>query len=167
MADLTSTIQKEKVPYVSYKQVAEDRVYNIDVTDAALSGLAAVGTHNIVTIPVGYALLEAFVIVKQDADSAADGAAVQFKIGDDTLSAAIAQADLAEGEVIKLDGNKYGGVTDGTDTLESADVDGGMAGYCPDAADTIDMVVSGEALTALEFAIIVKLVDLDTALSDA
>ena len=165
MANLTSLIRLEKVPYSNFAKIGEDKCYDIDVTQ--ISGSTAVGTHNIIDIPVGSALLEAKLVVKESADSAGDGAAVQFKIGSETLSAAIPQADLVAGKVIKLDGNQYTGETDGTSELLSADVDAGVSGYCPSVADTLDMVVSGEALTALRFALVVTFWDMDKALGNA
>lgn len=168
MAATNATLVETKVkaPF-NFTTLIEMAVHVFDVTVAALVGLKTVATHNLITIPVGKALVGATVIV-QEACTSDGSATVQFKIGSETLTAAIPVASLGVGAVIKLEFNTYSGtgtVADTAATITAIDVSGGTTSYIAATADTLDMAVGTAALTAGKFVLIPEFIDVSAILN--
>jgi hypothetical protein len=148
--DITALVEQKKTNN-TFHNLFEQHIYDIDVANSDFEGIETVATHNLVTIPEGKALVKGFAVVK-DAVTSDGNATVQFKVGSDTLTGAVAKANLAAGDVIELSPN-------------DADGTGGVAGYAAAAADTLDMTVGTAALTAGRFLLVLEFIDVATILA--
>ena len=140
MADLTTVLEKSKPGY-AFQTIVEQRVYNVGVGDEGMSGAKAVGTHNLADIAVGEAVVGGRVIFLEDVTSTG-AATIKFQSNSEDLTAALAIAGMAAGEVVEFD-------------LVSA----GLGIYADTTAITLDMVVGTEVLSAGRFLIILDVVD--------
>lgn len=149
MADVTAVIKETKGPF-EFETLHRDRVVEVGVLDAALSGIETVATHNIFAVPTGLALVSAKLVVVEDITSAG-AATVKIAIGGKDVTAAIAKAKLVQGAVINLD----------------LDATGDNMSYAFDAtAVTIDMTVGTAALTGGKFILYPTYVDIKGVLEN-
>lgn len=107
--------------------------YTIDFLDSALTGIETVATHNLVVIPIGDALVAGYGVVTTAV--VGSSSTVQFAVNGDVLTGALAEADLAKGDVFSLNAN------DKEDTA-------GVEGFAHTAATTLDVLVGTATLTA-------------------
>lgn len=130
--------------------------YDLDVTKED-SGILTVATHNIFNVPLGWAFVEGFGVVKTS--FASSGAAtVTFGLSDgitsDSLTGALAIAGLAAGDVVNFAHN-------------DVDATAGTIGYAATDGDQIyfTMTVGTEVLTAGRIILCAAFVDIDSMLS--
>jgi len=124
--------------------IHEDAYY----ADFVAEGWTAATTHEIIDIPQGWACIGGYFVVTTTFTGLTS---LQFAIGGNTMSGAIAAANLVAGDVGEFN---VGSVT-GTTTVTDAYADG--------ADDTLDGIIVG-TLTAGKMIIIPKLVRIDSAL---
>lgn len=132
-----------KVAYADYRD-SNVRVTRPFIVTPVADGVSSATTHDLFTIPDGYALVGGAVIVKT---TLADTTSIKFQVNGTDLTGAVGVANLAAGDVISLE---YG-MQDTTD---------GTAGYANGSDITFDMVVVG-AITAGKFLVILDLVHVD------
>jgi len=135
-----------KVAYADYRD-SNVRISRPFIVTPVVDSVDTVATHNLFTIPDGFALAGGSVIVTTSVTSAG-AATVQFTVDGDALTGAIGKADLAAGDVVSLEF----GATDGT-TVTGA--------YANGADIQFSMVVGTAALTAGKFTVILDLVHVD------
>ena len=134
--DITALVERTPAPY-ELQSLDKQQAFKIGVLETAFSGIETVGTHSIITIPEGHALVALDIIPTIDVTS--DGAAtVQFACGGVALGAAAGKAKLIEGTVLRYH------ATNGT---------GANYSYDSDNLVNIEMIVGTAALTAGEFVI--------------
>jgi len=144
--DATSYIARLNASY-KFQRIGDDDLYPIDVT--AVTGLNVVGTHNLITIPVGKVVRSAKVIIQTAAASAGAGT-VKFSYGATDLTAALALANLGAGIVIDL-------------PLGAA---GTVAAYAAAAAFNINMTIGTADLTAFKFYLLLDVVDMNEVINN-
>lgn len=145
--DATSYIARKDAPYDAFARVGKDELHLVDVKQ--ISGLEAIGAHDLVVIPVGKALVDAKLIILTDAASAG-AATVKMSLGTFDATAAIALADLTAGSVIDL-------MSGATATCK---------GYAKAAAFNVKMTVAVADLTAFKFLLVTKTIDMDEVLTN-
>lgn len=135
--DITAVIEPAKGPY-SLEGLDKQEVYAIGVNDPDFTGIGTVGTHSLVEVAEGLALMSIDIIPLTDAASGGS-ATVAFRCGGVALAAAIPVADLVVGRVISLPALK----------------DGSSINYSFDEDNIVDveMVVAVAALTEFKFAL--------------
>ena len=116
--------------------------------DGALSaGLWTVATHNIIQIPIGWALVGGYIVCTTTAAGAT--ATLQVKISDtETLTGLLPVAALAKGEVFPFRSGAVSAVVGWTNA------------YAHTAAQTLDIAIATAALTAGVFVVVAELVDI-------
>ncbi len=145
-----STIVKERPLNKDFQMGMKQRCYVLDVTDSGYTGIAAADTHNLIPIPEGEALVGGVMIVETSFTSAG-AATVTLQVASDALSGDIPKANLAAGDVVRLNF----AVSAATET---------KATYAKSAADTLDWVVGTAALTAGKAIFLLDFVDAETLL---
>lgn len=146
MADITTTIKEVRTPKV-FQDPSEVRTYQ---WDPANDGTGGTGTHNIIPIPEGYALLSADVVITE-AFTSAGSATVKFLTGENDFTGAVPKAALTVGEVFPLLS-----VLDATATAGVGHyVDGTVV-----TAETLDVTVGTAALTAGKAIIVARLMNI-------
>jgi len=110
--------------------------------------VAATGTHEVITLPANCFVAGGWVVVKTKLTSTSNNGTMQFKVGSATLGAAFTAdgTELDAKDVIRLGANDFDGTA-------------GSSLYVT-TADTIDMVVATNAITAGAFYLIVNIVEL-------
>lgn len=141
--DVTKIIAKSKPGYV-FQNVKEGQIYNIGVDDAGLSGIKAIGTHELVTIPKGKALVGGNIIVLTGVKSATDAATIKIQINGEDITTAATVDQFPVGAVVSLD------------------LTGIVSAYAASADITVDLVVAVEALTAGRFIAELDVMDIDS-----
>jgi hypothetical protein len=150
MADTNIVNKIKKTPTrFEFQQPVRYETYEINVIDADYSGIETVGTHNLVTVSAGQALVGASLMV-EDAVTSGGSATVKFNCGDD-LTGAIPVANLAAGDVV----NFTFGATTGT-----------VATYAKTADKTLNMTVATAALTAGKFVLVLGFIDVKAILEN-
>jgi hypothetical protein len=134
-----------------FQQMSFERVYDIDVTTAAFTGIETVATHDLVPIPLGYALVGGTGVVQTS--FAGSSTTVTFGVGSDALSGDIPEANLAAGDTINLDW----AVAAATES---------KATYAKAAADTLDWTIGTAALTAGRIILVLRFLDVSGLLTN-
>ena len=150
MADITNLLNALPSRY-EFQQPIWYQTYVIDVTDPDFAGIEAIGTHELITVPEGMAVVLGHCFI-EDSFTSGGAATVQLLAGTEALTGALALADIAEGKTFEFLQGK--GATD-TQSL-----------YFKSAADTIDMTVAVADLTAGKIVMIVGFVDVNAVLTN-
>ena len=138
--DATTILAKSKPGYV-FQNTKEGQIFNVGVNDAGMTGIKAIGTHELITVPKGKALVGGSIIMLDTPTSAGSTATIKIQIDGEDLTPATVVTSLAKGEVI------------------SFDLDAGVGAYAEAADVTIDVVVAVQVLTAGRFILQLDLVD--------
>jgi hypothetical protein len=147
--NISTIIAKENTANV-FQQIKETRVYDINVLDPAFTGITTVATHNLIPIAAGEVILGAKMVILTTFTSASNNGTIVFQFPAGAAVSAAFTADgteLAAGDVI----------TFGNNDLEDT---AGLGLYTA-AADTLDMTVGTNALTAGRFLLILDVANVN------
>jgi hypothetical protein len=155
MSDISAVIKENRVVH-EFQNPILTKVYEWDpMTAIVIAGVSttteAVATHNIIAVPVGFAFLDAHVVVTE-AFTSGGSATVQFKTGEANFTGAVPKADLTVGEVFHLNQNLAITAVVGAPYF----VDGTTV-----TAETIDVAIGTADLTAGKAKFIVRFVDIN------
>lgn len=131
--DITGTIVAQKEVPNEFQSALKCTVYDIDVTNSDFSGIETQYAHDLIDVPVGEALDHVLVAVYTS--FAGTNATVMFYINGESCTGDIPIADLAAGDIVRLDPNDIDGVA-------------GLAGYAKSAVVPIGWDVNTADLTA-------------------
>lgn len=141
--DATDVLVRSKVGYVS-QNIKEGLFFNVGVADSGMTGIKAVGTHNLVDLLKGKALVGGRIIFLESMTSTGL-AAMRIQVNGADVTATLELASMAAGEVVDFN------------------LTSGKSVYAVAADMTLDMVVEVAALTAGRFVIQLDVIDIVAA----
>lgn len=151
MADMTQVLTMTQSQGVELPNVLRWYKVDLNFSETANASMRAVATHNILTIPAGYAFAKAYGHVKVAIASTSSGTTIQLGIGGVGLTAAIPEASY-------LDQVGAGFETQLND-LEDATCC--IYPYAATANDTLDLIVGTEAILTGRIILNVALIKID------
>lgn len=143
--DATTILQKAKAGYV-FQNIKEARVFNIGFADAGLAGIKAIGTHDMVDLSKGEAVVGGRLIMLEPVTSAG-AATMKIQVDAEDLTSALAIADMVAGEVVDFD------------------LTAGKGSYAAAADVTVDMVIAVAAITAGRFIMQLDVIDVNSLIT--
>jgi hypothetical protein len=124
---------------------------DLNFGDASLAAMKATGTHNVLTVPEGYAIVAGYAVVQTTFTFSSAGT-IKFAMVND-LTGTRAAAELAAGDVFAL--------------LQNDLEDTTSAGcYAVSDDDTLDLIVGTDAVTAGRLILYVGMIDVASGLAN-
>ncbi len=148
MADISATKLPMKVVPYQFQGPIKWTVYDLS---PVADGVSAVATHNLFPLAINEALFGIFGAVVTSFASTSNNGTVQFAVGSATLNTAIACAGTA--------GKLLVNETIWLPVIAAVPPTASVVGMSPAAADTIDMIVGTNAITAGRIILYVATVD--------
>lgn len=151
MANMTSVLTMTRSNGVELPNVLRWYTLDLNFGETANAAMLAAGTHNILDIPAGYAFAKAYAYVKTAITSSGNAATLQLAISTKPVTAAMPEASYLD--------QVGAGFESQLNDLEDATCV--TTAYAATAADTLDMIVAGEAITGGRIILNVALVKID------
>lgn len=144
--DVTKIIERAKPGYV-FQNMKEGRIYKFGVNDSGLSGIKAIGVHEIANVEKGNAVVGGALLITSDLKTATDAGTVKVQVNGHDVTVEATVDNFTAGTVVQFT------------------MDAPLEVYA-DAADiTVDLVVGTEALTAGAVILEVDTVNVDGILN--